>query len=492
MALEVALLVISMTVFSLWLQANARIPSPMTLIVLALLLKWLPDWLPFSLPLLSNSLFDQIVFLLLPMLLAIDVLHLQPSDLKKHAVSLFYVAVIAVVMGIFLCAYASQWILPNHSLPMAALVALFCMVMATDPITVSAVFGQQALPKDLKVLAEGESLVNDATALLVFSLSVGVLTQSHKGIELSHINADSLLPLLVFCAMGLSLAAIGAFLLKKYRHRHIAFYWQMGFALIFAYGMHALVNGLPSRWLAGHWLESTTLPHNVMAVIPSLIAKPVLGAIAIGLGVGALIACLIRWQKRINSCSELTAWTLLAAYSAYYLAEHQHWSGILAVIVAVLLTGMAFPSNQVSINKQRVLDQISGLSTFGVTILFLSMGSLVDIGELWTYRYEIVSVFIASTLVRMIMLKKFRIISKTWQKMMDIQVHWWLVLSAAGVKGALSLLMLHMMPQDAPYMPMIEAIVIGNILLSTFIYPFVIMAILSIYQARFEKDLCQP
>lgn len=489
MALDIALLVIAMTVFSLWLQANARIPSPMTLIVLALLMKWLPDWLPFTLPALSNTLFDQIVFLLLPMLLAIDVLHLRPSDLKKHAVSLFYVAVIAVVLGIVLCTVASQWILPNHSLPTAVLVALFCMVMATDPITVSAVFGQQDLPKDLKVLAEGESLVNDATALLVFSLSVGVLTHSHQGEALSHINADSIAPFLLFWAIGVAIVAIGAKVLKGYRDRTLAFYQQVGLGLLVAYALHGLMQLLPSAWLSGAWLESATLPHSLMAVIPSLIAKPVMGAMLIGLGVGAAIAGLIRWQKSMDSCSELTAWTLLAAYSAYYLAEHQHWSGILAVIVAVLITGMAFPTHNDSVNKQRVLDHITGLSTFGVTILFLSMGSLVDLHELWAYRYEIVSVFIATTLVRLVMLKKFRIISTTWHKMMDIQVHWWLVLSAAGVKGALSLLMLHMMPQDAPYMPMIEAIVIGNILLSTFIYPFAIMAVLRIFQARFEEDL---
>ncbi len=46
---------------------------------------------------------------------------------------------------------------------------LFAMVLATDPVSVVSIFSNFQLPHSLKILAEGESLFNDATALIVFA-----------------------------------------------------------------------------------------------------------------------------------------------------------------------------------------------------------------------------------------------------------------------------------------------------------------------------------
>ncbi len=45
---------------------------------------------------------------------------------------------------------------------------LFAMVLATDPVSVVSIFSKFDIPHNLKILAEGESLLNDATALIVF------------------------------------------------------------------------------------------------------------------------------------------------------------------------------------------------------------------------------------------------------------------------------------------------------------------------------------
>ena len=42
------------------------------------------------------------------------------------------------------------------------------MVLATDPVSVVSVFSSFKVPHRLAILAEGESLFNDATALIIF------------------------------------------------------------------------------------------------------------------------------------------------------------------------------------------------------------------------------------------------------------------------------------------------------------------------------------
>ncbi len=52
------------------------------------------------------------------------------------------------------------------------------IISATDPIAVVAIFKSLGVPKRLSVLLEGESLLNDGTAIVLFTLSVSLVTGS--------------------------------------------------------------------------------------------------------------------------------------------------------------------------------------------------------------------------------------------------------------------------------------------------------------------------
>ena len=66
----------------------------------------------------------------------------------------------------------------NHPAGFPWLAALLCGVIlsATDPVAVVALFKQLGAPDDLTALLEGESLFNDATALVMFTLLVATVT----------------------------------------------------------------------------------------------------------------------------------------------------------------------------------------------------------------------------------------------------------------------------------------------------------------------------
>ena len=48
--------------------------------------------------------------------------------------------------------------------------------------------------------------------------------------------------------------------------------------------------------------------------------------------------------------------------------------------------------------------------------------------------------------------------------------------------------MLHMIPTSFEHIQLFEAVVVGHILLSTFIYPFAMMAVMKVYKPRFDSD----
>lgn len=112
------------------------------------------------------------------------------------------------------------------------------------------------------------------------------------------------------------------------------------------------------------------------------------------------------------------------------------------------------------------------------TILFVAMAEMIDMGLLWKYKVEILAMFLATTLIRGLMLAMFAWISNRTVKMADINIRWWGVLTFAGIKGGLSIVMLTMIPASFDHLEMFKAVVIGVIMLSTFIYSGVLLIII--------------
>lgn len=438
MLINTAILILLITCGALFLQDKFKIPLPMTLVALVMGAKLIGiEHLH-----VSNERFDQIIILLLPILITVDALHLRTSELKRHAFSLFYLAVLAVIFCVLACVALNNWILPDYNLSIAALIALFCMVMATDPIAVTAVFNNFKVPHNLKIMAEGESLFNDATTLIMFGLAMSVL-QSQAEVEVTNVATKS--AMVVFGAIGVG-----------------------------------MVIGFIGMWFMGH-------THN-----PAIETMLILA-----------IAC-----------------------GSFVAAEHFHWSGILATLAGVLTANHVI-SNRLDhddkvidemdhleaksssswlpdwvnihrryedavtdkANHKMILQNIGFIALIGGTILFLSMTDTFSVDLMVRYWKEIIAVFIATTVVRMLVMSKFALIASRVKFCHDVSFHWWAVLSAAGVKGGISILMLHMLPKGFEHRELFEAIVIGQVLLSTFIYPVVLMIIMTIYKKTFEAEV---
>jgi CPA1 family monovalent cation:H+ antiporter len=232
----------------------------------------------------------------------------------------------------------------------------------------------------------------------------------------------------------------------------------------------------------------------------------IFGAILVGLTFGFLTyLCL----KLSSDALVETAILLTGTYCSYLAAEHFHFSGILSVIVTVLISNIwikklinddecafqRFSENKILRfsattvhNHKTILQIIDFLAMIASAAIFISIATLIDFNTLITYWKEIILIFVISTIIRGIMMWKFVIINNKFTDYTLINFRWWSILTFAGSKGALSILMVHMIPDTFKFKSLFEQIIIGNVLLSTVVYGLIIAGIISTFSKEFEND----
>ena len=99
-------------------------------------------------------------------------------DLRRLWRPLFALAVVAVLLS----AAAVAWVgVAMAGLPLYAALALGAIVAPPDAAAATAILGSVSMPRRTVAVLKGESLLNDASALLLFSAAIQV--QSHGGLD---------------------------------------------------------------------------------------------------------------------------------------------------------------------------------------------------------------------------------------------------------------------------------------------------------------------
>ena len=163
---ELLLLVLMVAVGALSVLAGVvRVPYPILLVLGGLVLGFMPGVPRAELPP------ELVLVLFLPPLLYQAAFFSSPRDLwaDARAISLLAVGLVLATMGaVAAVAHALA------GLPWAAAFALGAIVSPTDPLAATAIARRLGAPRPLVTLLEGESLVNDATALVAYRIAVAV------------------------------------------------------------------------------------------------------------------------------------------------------------------------------------------------------------------------------------------------------------------------------------------------------------------------------
>ena len=113
---------------------------------------------------------DLALVLFLPPLLLGSAFFTSWRDFRANLRIILQLAVGAVAFTTAVVGVVAHWVVP--SLPWAACFALGAIISPPDAVAAKAVLARVALPRRIVVLLEGESLVNDATGLVLFRFAV--------------------------------------------------------------------------------------------------------------------------------------------------------------------------------------------------------------------------------------------------------------------------------------------------------------------------------
>lgn len=397
--LEMGIVVLVFMAVSLIFQERFSVPMPVSIMTITLILVFIGvDH--FSV---KGHVFDELILLLLPLLITADILNLKTEDLVKHWKTVFLTAGVAVVMSVIVGVALHQLILPGYDIPIAAMVALMAMIAATDPVSVTAVFSNFKVPHKLKFIAESESLFNDATAFVIFSLAVLSMTHQMTSVDLVVISMTTVITSVL---TGVIFGFIGVFLMR-FASEALT---QTSVALLIGYVAFFVADEMGKA--------------SIFALVTSLV----------------VIKAVVTFAH--NTEQSASFWFRFK----YLETAHE--------------------------NRNEIVQFLTFVALIANVILFISMAHLFNLQSILGYWKEILAVFVASTFIRAVMMWQFMRTSNRYESLQSVSWDWWAILVFAGIKGGLSILMVHMLPGNFEYKDLFTAIIIGNILLTTFIYSF--------------------
>jgi monovalent cation/hydrogen antiporter len=142
------------------------IAYPMLLVIGGLLVGLVPGVPPVHVD-------PELIFLLvLPPLLYIAAYFTPVGDLRTNVATISSLAVGLVVASAVAVAFVARALLPD--LPWSVALALGAIVAPPDAVAATAITARLAVPRQIVTILEGESLLNDATALTIYSIALAV------------------------------------------------------------------------------------------------------------------------------------------------------------------------------------------------------------------------------------------------------------------------------------------------------------------------------
>ncbi len=422
--------ILTVLLLSRILQRQLSLPLPIGIMSLTLIVySFFPELINLS----ANENFDEILLLLLPLILLPDAMNFKLTDLKKHGLAIFYLSFVAVVLSIIAGIVLNFASPGEYTFTIGMLISLFAMVLATDAVSVSSIFSQFELPHSLKVLTEGESLFNDATAMIAF-LFIGLPLMSGAEITATDVSFILVKVLLGSLAVGVVVGYVAKIILGL---------------------LHTVVDEFIIILLTGY----------TAFVIAELHAIHVSGILALIAAVMTLKYFINKSMKQFSEDEEL-----ITNDEQQKLSSRER-----------LITTQA----RIDANKQ----SIAFFALFANALLFVSLAELIEIDKLFDYAYEIILLFAVTTVIRALMMLKFSFITRSSERLTNVNYRWWAILTFSGIKGGLSIIMVHHLPDSFVYKEMFTQVVMGVILLSIFVYAAGLIAVIAYYKEAFKKDM---
>jgi CPA1 family monovalent cation:H+ antiporter len=115
---------------------------------------------------------DIVFYILLPILIFESAQNIKFQKLREVGIEVMLFATVGMLTTAILVAVLLAWLLNP---PIVDMLLFGIIIASTDPVAVLAIFRRYPLPEKLKLMIEGESLLNDGTVLILYSILVALV-----------------------------------------------------------------------------------------------------------------------------------------------------------------------------------------------------------------------------------------------------------------------------------------------------------------------------
>ncbi|MFI5085968.1 MAG: cation:proton antiporter [Actinomycetales bacterium] len=208
--MEVALGVLALVVVICACSALAKkigIPVPLLLVLVGVAASFLP-----FVPRIELTP-DLVLVGLLPPLLYAAAVRTSLIDFRSNRRAIGLLSVGYVIFATLTTGLVAWWLFPE--VPLAGAIALGAVIAPPDAVAATAIARRVGMPRRIITILEGESLVNDATALVCLRAAIAAIAGTVSGFQIA---ANFLLAAVGGVAVGLAAAYVMVQVRKRIRH----------------------------------------------------------------------------------------------------------------------------------------------------------------------------------------------------------------------------------------------------------------------------------
>ncbi|MBA3958140.1 MAG: Na+/H+ antiporter [Parachlamydiaceae bacterium] len=169
--IQIIFILIFVAILLVGLAQKIRIPYPVALVFGGASIGFIP-----GLPLITLN-FNLLLFMVLPPILYYAAFDIAFREFQQNWKNIFSLALGLVLLTTVVVACLFHWMFPQF--PWALAFVFGAIVSPPDAITVTTLFKRFSIRSRLVTLLEGESLVNDATAIVLYNIAITALISGH-------------------------------------------------------------------------------------------------------------------------------------------------------------------------------------------------------------------------------------------------------------------------------------------------------------------------
>jgi CPA1 family monovalent cation:H+ antiporter len=152
---------------------------------------------------------ELLFYIFLPVLIFESGFNMNVRKMLDSAWAISLLAVVSLLISAFLIATTLYFAMPLIGIELPFIVALLfgAIISPTDPVAVLSLFKECGVPRRLAMIFEGESLMNDGTAMAFFMVVLGIALEGYHGVgTIAHGVFEFTIMIVLGVIIGLAMA----------------------------------------------------------------------------------------------------------------------------------------------------------------------------------------------------------------------------------------------------------------------------------------------